>query len=156
MRTLHDTKRYGFYNFDFLSLESRAGSRRRSIFPLPDFGISSSITTPPRSFLYGATFDVLLIKRASSGLWVKRAQRAQRLNGSKFFRNLTTIRYCKGQYNVVADALSWMPEVKSLYFTKIKSYLFDNLCNQYEHVPCYKDVWKSVISRDRSPQDSAQ
>ena len=36
------------------------------------------------------------------------------------------------------------------------SSLLDSLCDQYEHDPIYKDVWKLVLSRDPSPQDSAQ
>ena len=57
---------------------------------------------------------------------------------------------------MVTDALSRLPEVKALSFTEIKSLLLDSLCGQYEHDPIYKDVWKLVLSRDLSPQDSAQ
>ena len=56
---------------------------------------------------------------------------------------------------MVADALSYMPEVESLSFTKIKSSLLNSLRGQYEHDQLYKEVWKSVLRRDPSPMDSA-
>ena len=65
------------------------------------------------------------------------------------------LRYWKGQYNVVADALSRMPKIESLSFIEIKSSLLDSLRGQYEHDQSYKEVWKSVLRRDPSPMDSA-
>ena len=66
------------------------------------------------------------------------------------------IKISKGQYNVVADALKWMPKIESLSFLEIKSCLLNNVHGKYEHPLVYKDVWKLVLGRDPSPQDSAQ
>ena len=57
-RTLFLKLRFEFVGFSTLvSSFNLSFNSRRSIFPLKDFGISSMNLTPPRSFLYGATFS---------------------------------------------------------------------------------------------------
>ena len=70
----------------------------------------------------------------------------------EFDRNL---RYRKGQYNVVADALSRMPEVENLSFTVLKSDLLETIKGKCEHDPFYTKVWTMVSKRDPSPPNIA-
>ena len=59
-----------------------------------------------------------------------------------------TLRYCRGRYNMVADALSRMPEVESLSFTELRSDLLASIQGKCEHDPAYGQVWNLVIRRD--------
>ncbi len=107
--------------------------------------------------MYGATFDVLFDQESIKLFTRQKDLKGRKARRAKILREFDlNLRYRQGRYNVVADALSRMPEVEALFLMEIKSSLLDSLCGQYEHDPIYKEVWKLVLSRDSSPQDSAQ
>ena len=60
------------------------------------------------------------------------------------------LRYRKGQYNVVADALSQMSEINSLSFTELKSEFLESLQGKCEHDQSYATVWSKVKMRGPS------
>ena len=65
------------------------------------------------------------------------------------------LRYRKGRYNVVADALSRMPEINSLSFTELRSDFLDSLKGKCEHDQSYDKVWQAVERRDPSHSNSS-
>ena len=109
-----------------------------------------------RHYLYGATFDVLFYHESIKWFTGQKDLKGRKARWVEIIHEFDcNLRYHKGQYNVVTDALSRMLEVESLSFTEIKSSLLDNLCGEYEHDQKYKEVWKSILRRDPSPIDSA-
>ena len=60
------------------------------------------------------------------------------------------VRYRKGSYNVVADALSCMPEINSLLFTELKSELLESLRGKCKQDSSYSKVWNHVQMRGPS------
>ena len=107
--------------------------------------------------MYGATFDVLFDQESIKWFTGQKDLNGRKTRWAKVLQEFDyNLRYRKGQYNVVMDALSRMPEVESLSFAEIKSSLLDSLCGQYKHDQSYKKVWKLVLRRDPSPMDSAQ
>ena len=58
------------------------------------------------------------------------------------------LRYCQGRYNVVVDALSRMPQINSLAFTKIKSEFLESLRGKCAQDQSYEKVWNVVSLRD--------
>ena len=53
--------------------------------------------------------------------------------------------------NVVANALSRMPDINSLLFMEIKGSFLESLKGKYEHDEAYSKVWSYVSQRDPSP-----
>ena len=58
------------------------------------------------------------------------------------------LRYLQGRYNVVADALSRMPQINSLAFTEIKSEFLESLCGKRAQDQSYEKIWNVVSLRD--------
>ena len=95
--------------------------------------------------MYGATFDVLFDQESIKWFTGQKDLKGRKARWAEILQEFDcNLRYRKGRYNVVADALSRMPEVETLSFTKIKSTLLDSLRGQYEHDQSYKDVWNTV------------
>ena len=81
-----------------------------------------------RHYLYGATFDVLFYQDNIKWFMGQKDLKGRKARWAKVLQEFDcNLRYYKGQYNVVADALSCMPKVESLSFIEIKSSLLDNL-----------------------------
>ena len=55
---------------------------------------------------------------------------------------------------MVEDALSRMPEIESLSFTKLRSDLLTSLKGKCEHDQVYSKVWNMVKRRDPSPLEA--
>ena len=102
-----------------------------------------------RHYLYGAKFEVVFdhesIKwfASQSDLKGRKARWAEILQDYDY-----KLRYCQGRYNVVADALSHMPQINSLAFTKIKSEFLESLRGKCAHDQSYEKVWNVVSLRD--------
>ena len=60
------------------------------------------------------------------------------------------LRYRKGRYNVVVDALNRMPEINSLLFTELKCKLLESLRGKCEQDSSYSKVWNYVQMRGLS------
>ena len=60
------------------------------------------------------------------------------------------LQYCKGHYNIVADALSRMPEINLMLFTELKSDLLESLRGKCEQDSTYSKVWNHVLMRGPS------
>ena len=58
------------------------------------------------------------------------------------------LRYQKGKFNVVADALSHMPMVNELSFTRFKSSLLESIKGLCEHDTSFAEVWRRVRARN--------
>ena len=54
------------------------------------------------------------------------------------------LRYRKGRYNIVADALSCMPKINLLLFTELKRELLESLWGKCEQDSSYSKVWNHV------------
>ena len=87
---------------------------------------------PMASLSNGAKFEVLFdhesIKSSQKDL------RSQKAGWVEILQDFDCqLRYCKCPYNVVADALSCMPKVDDLSFTKLRSDLLASFCKKCEH-----------------------
>ena len=81
-----------------------------------------------RHYLYGATFEVLFDHESIKWFTSQRDLKGRKARWAEFLQDFDcTLRYRKGRYNVVADALSRMPEVESLSFTELRSDLLASL-----------------------------
>lgn len=60
--------------------------------------------------------------------------------------------YQKAKFNVVADALSCMPMVNELCFTRFKTSLLESIKGLCEHNTNLVEVWQSVRVRNQSMQ----
>ena len=60
------------------------------------------------------------------------------------------LRYRQGWYNVVADALSLMPQINSLSFMEIKSEFLESLRGKWAQDESYEKVWNVVSLRGPS------
>ena len=109
-----------------------------------------------RHYLYGAQFEVVFDHESIKWFTTQKDLKGRKARWAEFLQEFDcTLRYRKGRYNVVADALSRMPEVESLSFTELRSDLLASLQGKCEHDPAYGQVWKMVKRRDPSPTPSA-
>ena len=78
--------------------------------------------------MYGATFDILFYQESIKWFTGQKDLKGCKARWAEVLQEFEcNLRYRKGRYNVVADALSCMPKVESLSFIEIKSSLLDNL-----------------------------
>ena len=95
-----------------------------------------------------------MIIKASNGSQTKSELRGRKARWDEFLQEFDcTLRYCKGRYSVVTNALSPMLEIESLSFTELRSDLLTSLRGKCEHDPVYSKVWNMVKRRDPSPLD---
>ena len=106
-------------------------------------------------YLYGAQF-VVFDQESIKWFTTQKDLKGRKARWAEFLQDFDcTLRYHKGRYNVVADALSCMPEVESLSFTESRSDLLASIQGKCEHDQAYGLVWKMVTKRDPSPKPSA-
>ncbi|KAJ7286695.1 hypothetical protein O6H91_Y321300 [Diphasiastrum complanatum] len=58
-----------------------------------------------------------------------------------------SIRYRRGKFNTVADALSRMPIINELSFTQIRNELLESLRGKCQHDAFFSIIWNSVQNR---------
>ena len=110
-----------------------------------------------RHYLYGATFEVLFDHESIKWFTSQRDLKGRKARWAEFLQDFDcTLWYRKGRYNVVVDALSRMPEVESLSFTKLRSDLLASLQGKCEHDQAYGQVWNMVKRREPSPPHQVQ
>ena len=103
-------------------------------------------------YLCGATFEVLFDQESIKWFLNQKDLKGRKARWAEFLQEFDcTLRYRRGRYNVVADALSRMPEVENLSFTVLKNDLLETIKGKCEHDPHYGKVWNMVLKRDPSP-----
>ena len=101
--------------------------------------------------MYGAEFDVVFDHESIKWFTTQTDLRGRKARWAKILQEYDCkFRYRQGRYNVVADALSRMPQLNSLAFTEIKSEFLASFRGQYAHDQSYEKVWSAVLKRDLS------
>ena len=109
-----------------------------------------------RHYLYGAQFEIVFDHESIKWFPQQTDLKGRKARWAEILQEYDArLRYCKGRYNVVADALSRMPEINSLAFTKITSDFLDSLKGLCEHDKAYSKVWSHVKMRDPSHSNAA-
>ncbi|NHV87489.1 Ty3/Gypsy family RNase HI domain-containing protein, partial [Escherichia coli] len=87
-----------------------------------------------RHYLYGAEFEIVFDHESIEWFTQQTELKGQKARWAEFLQDFDcTLRYHKGRYNMVADALSHMPEVESLSFTELRSDLLASIQGKCEH-----------------------
>ena len=60
------------------------------------------------------------------------------------------LRYCKGRYNVVVDALTSMHAINSLSLTKVENSVLDTMRGKRKHDQSNEQVWLFIVEHDYS------
>ena len=66
------------------------------------------------------------------------------------------LRYRKGRYNIVADALSRMPMINELSFTQFSSDLLESLKGKCQVDPAYSHIWEAIENGDPTERASTK
>ena len=104
-----------------------------------------------RHYLYGAQFEIVFDHESIKWFTQQTDLKGRKARWAEILQEYDArLRYRKGRYNIVADALSRMPEINSLVFTEIKSDFLDTLKGLCEHDEAYSKVWSHVRMRDPS------
>ena len=79
-------------------------------------------------YLYGAQFEIVFDHESIKWFPNQMDLKGRKARWAEILQEYDCqLRYCKGRYNVVADALSQMPEINSLSFTELKSEFLESL-----------------------------
>ncbi|MCO5605289.1 hypothetical protein L7F22_059471 [Adiantum nelumboides] len=109
-----------------------------------------------RHYLYGATFEVRTDHESLK--WIS-SQNELKGRKARWVEILHCI-YQRGKYNVVADALSYVPQINKLSFTVFKNDFLETLRGLCEHDPALLEIWHTVRDRTslqmRPPLSSAR
>ena len=98
-----------------------------------------------RHYLYGATFEVCTDHESLKWLSSQPKLKGRKARWAELLQEFDlTIRYQRGKFNIVADALSRMPMVNELSFTTFKSELLESLRSLCEHDVSFSEVWRAV------------
>ncbi|MCO5561329.1 hypothetical protein L7F22_014950 [Adiantum nelumboides] len=85
-------------------------------------------------YLYGAQFEIVFDHESIKWFTQQTDLKGRKARWAEILQEYDApLRYCKGRYNVVADALSCMPEISSLAFTELTSDFLQSLRGLYEH-----------------------
>ena len=102
-----------------------------------------------RHYLYGATFEVRIDHESLKWLFSQKELAGRKARWAQILREFDLqLRYQKGKFNIVADALSRMPMVNELCFTRFKSSLLESLKGLCEYHTSYAEVWRSIRRRN--------
>ena len=81
-----------------------------------------------RHYLYGAQFEIVFDHESIKWFMNQTDLKGRKARWAEILQEYDCkLRYRKGRYNIVADALSRMPEINSLLFTELKSELLESL-----------------------------
>ena len=98
-----------------------------------------------RHYLYGATFEVRTDHESLKWLSNQKELTGRKARWTQILQEFDLqLRYQKGKFNIVADALSRMLMINELSFTRFKSSLLESLKGLCEHDKSYFEVWLSV------------
>ncbi|MCO5568575.1 hypothetical protein L7F22_022274 [Adiantum nelumboides] len=102
-----------------------------------------------RHYLYGVTFEVRSYHESLKWLSSQNELQGRKARWAEILQEFDLqICYQRGKYNVVADALSRIPEINELSFTIFKNDFLETLRGLCEHDPAFSEVWPTV--RDRT------
>ena len=92
--------------------------------------------------MYGAEFEVVFDHESIKWFTTQTDLKGRKARWAEILQDFDCkLRYRKGRYNVVADALSRMPQVNSLAFTEIKSEFLESLRGKCAQDESYEKVW---------------
>ncbi len=102
-----------------------------------------------RHYLYGATFEVRIDHKSLKRLSSQNELKGRKARWAEILQEFDLqIRYQRGKFNVVVDALSHMPQINELSFTTFKNNFLESLKGLCEHDVSFTEIWRAV--RDRT------
>ena len=113
-----------------------------------------------RHYLYGATFEVRTDHESLKWLSNQNELKGRKARWAEILQEFDLqIRYQRGKFNVVVDALSHMPQINELSFTTFKNNFLESLKGLCDYDASVTEIWRAVrdraLSQTRPPPSSA-
>ena len=108
-------------------------------------------------YLYGSQFEIVFDHESIKWFMQNHDLKGRKARWAEILQEYDCkLCYRKGRYNIVADALSRMPEINALLFTELKSEFLESLRGKYEQDQSYAKVWSHVTMRGPSLSDGSE